>query len=294
MDLLKEIRTLLNDADTQAVESPVPRLFLIKGNVPDHQLAAIYRPMIGFTVRGTKTMSVGGATIRLRAPCCFVLPTHVPATAVVFPEADGKPYMSIGLEFDQTLLRDLMSELEVRPSVSSSTDLRSFEPDDDLLAALLRLVRLTKTPEHISGLAPAFEREILYRVLVGPNGERLRRLGTRESNLSRISDVVWSMRQNFRQAVDVASSARQARMSVTTFHRQFKNATGYSPIQFHKQLRLLEARKLLAFEGFAVAGAAFEVGYESPSQFSREYTRAFGSTPAKDAAAIREAEAHRQ
>lgn len=280
-------------ANTVAVESAVPRLYLIKGKVPGHQLAAIYKPMIGFTIQGTKVMSVGETTTRLSGPCCFVLPMHVPATASVFPDEAGQPYMSVGLEIDQTILRDLLAQLDIGPPTTPAADLTPFKPDDDLLSALLRLMRLTQTPEHISGLAPSYEREILYRVFASSSGAKLRQLGMRESNLSRISDVVWSMRQNFKESVDVGSAARQAGMSVTTFHRQFKGATGISPIQFQKQLRLLEARKLLAFEGFAVSGAAFEVGYESPSQFSREYTRFFGATPAKDAAAIRKIESTR-
>lgn len=158
----------------------------------------------------------------------------------------------------------------------------------------LRLLRLTGTPADIPALAPVYKREILYRVLKGPQGFYLRQLGLRESHFSKIAQTVRWLRDNFKQPVDVRKVSRNAGMALTTFHRQFKRATGLSPIQFQKQLRLLEARNLMAFEGHAAAGAAYEVGYESPSQFNREYSRFFGNTPSRHAAILRQMEAARR
>jgi AraC-like DNA-binding protein len=155
------------------------------------------------------------------------------------------------------------------------------------------LLRLLKTPGDIPALAPVYEREILYRVLMGPQGWYLRQLGLKESNLSKISQTVQWIREHYTRLVDIRAMATKAGMAITTFHRQFKRATGLSPIQFQKQLRLLEARNLLAFEGYAMASAAYEVGYQSPSQFNREYSRFFGAPPARDAAVLRQIEGAR-
>lgn len=285
--LFEEIAELMKDAGTSPLLTAVPGLSMIKGDIPKHQLAALYKPMIGFTVQGKKVLSIGGRDTALTGPTYYVLPTYVPATATVHPSADGRPYMSIGLEIDheilQSLLIDIVEDLPPQPAPQFAP----CEFDAAHMEAWLRLLRLLKTPREIPALAPVYKREILYRVLKGPQGMRLRQLGLKESNLSRIAKTVEWLRHHFMKPIDVRSIAREAGMAVTTFHRQFKNATGLSPIQFQKQLRLLEAKNLIAFEGYAVTSAAYEVGYESPSQFNREYSRFFGASPARHSATIR-------
>jgi AraC-like DNA-binding protein len=266
---------------------------MIKGDVPAHQLAALYKPMIGFVVRGAKILSIGGRDVKVEGPSYFLLPIHVPVTASVHPNSEGRPYLSLGLELDQDVLQQLLRDVteDFLPRVSQA--FAACEMDAELLEAWLRLLRLTKTPGDIPALAPVYQREIFYRVLKGPQGFYLRQLGLRESHFSKIAHTVRWLRDNFKQPIDVRKVSRNAGMALTTFHRQFKRATGLSPIQFQKQLRLLEARNLLAFEGYAVAGAAYEVGYESPSQFNREYSRFFGNTPSRHAAILRQMEAVR-
>ncbi len=285
--LLDEIKDLMQDADTRPLETAVPGLNMIKGDVPTHQLAALYKPMIGFTVQGTKVLSIGGHDTALKGPSYYVLPTHVPATATVRPAPDGNPYMSLGLEIDHDILQNLLMDTPEGAIQESAQEFAACEFNAELLEAWLRLLRLLKTPGDIPALAPIYKREILYRVMIGPQGSHLRQLGFKESNLSRIAQTVRWLRQHFKQSVDVGYIAREAGMAVTTFHRHFKEATGLSPIQFQKQLRLLEARNLLVFNGYAVTTAAYEVGYESPSQFNREYSRFFGAPPARDTAKLR-------
>jgi transcriptional regulator GlxA family with amidase domain len=164
------------------------------------------------------------------------------------------------------------------------------EIDTELMEAWLRLLRLTKTPKDIPALASVYEREILYRVLMGPQGWYLKQLGMRETNFTKISQTVRWLRYNYKRTIEICDLAKKNGMAINTFHRQFKRATGLSPIQFQKQLRLLEARNLMAFEGYAVANAAYEVGYQSPSQFNREYSRFFGASPAKDTAKLKRIE----
>ncbi|MCB8815381.1 AraC family transcriptional regulator [Desulfosporosinus shakirovi] len=271
--VLDEIIDLMKSAGTRPMETGVPGLSMIKGDIPTHQLAALYKPMIGFTVQGTKILSIGERSTTMEGPSYYVLPLHVPATASVHPDSDGRPYMSLGLELNQKVLQSLLRDLPEDLIPTASEDFfPACEIDIEFMEAWLRLLRLTKTLRDIPALAPAYEREILYRVLMRPQGWYLRQLGLRESNFSRISQTVKWLRDNYTGAIDIGEMASKSGMAINTFHRQFKRATGLSPIQFQKQLRLLEARNLIAFEGYAVAGAAYQVGYQSPSQFNREYS----------------------
>lgn len=292
--IIQEIIDLMEGANTRPIETVVPGLSMIKGDIPTHQLTALYKPTIGFTVKGTKILSIGECSTNLEGPSYYVIPVHVPASASVHPDRDGHPYMSLGLELNQNVLQPLLRDLPENLIPTASEHLfAACEMDIELMEVWLRLLRLTKTPRDIPALAPAYERELLYRVLMGPQGWYLRQLGQRESNFSRISQTVQWLRDNYTRSIDIGELASKFGMAVNTFHRQFKRATGLSPIQFQKQLRLLEARNLIAFEGYTVASAAYQVGYMSPSQFNREYSRFFGSSPARDTQKLRRIESAR-
>lgn len=288
--LLNEIVDLTMKASTRTVETGIPGVMIVKGNVPRHQLSSVYEPMIGFIVQGTKNLSLGGRNLCLRAPSYFVLTLDVPATGSVRSSRDGQPYLSVGLLLNNNVLRSLLRDLPNNIAPRPSRNLIGCEANSEFIEAWVRMLRLLKTPRDIPALAPVYEREILYRVLLGPQGWYLRQAGFRESSLFKISRTVKWLRENYTQAIDIKDIADEAGMGVTTFHRQFKRATGLSPIQFQKQLRLLEARNLLVYEGYAVASAAYEVGYQSASQFNREYSRFFGAPPARDAAVVRKIE----
>lgn len=292
-NVLDEIIDLMKDAGTRQIETGVPGLSMIKGDIPDHQLAALYEPMIGFTVQGTKILSIGERSTDLKGPSYYVLPVHVPATASVHPDREGRPYMSLGLKLNQHVLQRLLRDLPENLLPTASEHFAACEMDIELMEAWLRLLRLSKASRDIPALAPAYEREILYRVLMGPQGWHLRQFGLRESNLSKMAQAVKWFRDNFARPIDISEMASESGMAINTFHRQFKRATGLSPIQFQKQLRLLEARNLIAFEGYPVSSAAYHVGYQSPSQFNREYSRFFGSSPARDTENLRRIESTR-
>lgn len=291
--ILDEIIDLMKKAGTRPIETGVSGLSMIKGDVPTHQLAALYKPMIGFTVQGTKILSIGEHSTTLEGPSYYVLPIHVPVTASVHPDRNGRPYMSLGLELNQNILQSLLRDIPEDIIPSASEHFTACEIGFEFTEVWLRLLRLTKTPRDIPALAPVYEREILYRALIGPQGWYLRQLGLRESNFSKISQTVKWFRDNYTRPIDIGEIALKSGMAINTFHRQFKRATGLSPIQFQKQLRLLEARNLIAFEGYPVASAAYQVGYQSPSQFNREYSRLFGSSPARDTEKLRRIESMR-
>ncbi|WP_044477213.1 AraC family transcriptional regulator [Paenibacillus antibioticophila] len=292
-NVLDEIIDLMEGAGTRQIETGVPGLSMIKGDIPAHQLAALYEPMIGFTVQGTKILSIGERSTNLKGPSYYVLPVHVPATASVHQDRNGRPYMSLGLKLNQNVLQSLLRDLPENLLPTASKHFTACEMDIEFMEAWLRLMRLSKTSRDIPALAPAYEREILYRVLMGPQGWYLRQFGLRESNLSKMSHIIQWFRGNFMRPIDIGVMASKSGMAINTFHRQFKRATGLSPIQFQKQLRLLEARNLIAFEGYPVASAAYHVGYQSPSQFNREYSRFFGSSPARDTENLRRIESTR-
>lgn len=284
-DSLNEIARLTNKATSEPTTTELPGVLIIKGDVPEHQLAAIYEPMIGFVVQGRKTISIGDNVINLQAPAYFVIPTELPATGRVHQGSNGLPYLSVGLRLNQILLKDLPHDLW------SEKDSRTFSAcaaTADFVDPWLRMLRLLKTPEHIPALAPAYEREILYRVLLGPQGWRLRQLCFAVGKAPGIRQAIQWIRENYGKSIDIKRIAAKSAMGVTTLHRRFKQITGLSPIQFQKQLRLPQARKLLAFSGHSVSDAAFRVGYESASQFNREYSRFFGVPPARDASRLRQ------
>ncbi len=291
--ILDEIINLMKKAGTRPTETGVRELSMIRGDIPKHQLAALYKPTIGFTVQGTKILSIGEKSTTLEGPSYYVLPIHVPVTASVHPDRNGRPYMSLGLELNQNVLQSLLRDIPEDLIPSASEHFAACEIDLEFMEAWLRLLRLMKTPRDIPALAPVYEREILYRALIGPQGWYLRQLGLRESNFYKITQTVKWLRDNYTRSIDIGEIAFKSGMAINTFHRQFKRATGLSPIQFQKQLRLLEARNLMAFEGYAVASAAYQVGYQSPSQFNREYSRFFGSSPARDTEKLRRIESAR-
>jgi AraC-like DNA-binding protein len=288
-DSLNEIARLADRATTAPTTTELPGVLIIKGEVPEHQLAAIYEPMIGFIVQGRKTISIGGDVVDLKAPAYFVIPTELPATGRVHQGSNGLPYLSVGLRLNQNALIDLLKDLP--HDLCSEKDSRKFSAcaaTMDFVDPWLRMLRLLKTPEHVPALAPVCEREILYRVLLGPQGWRLRQLCFAGGTAPGIRQAIHWIRENYGKSIDIRRMAAKFAMGVTTFHRRFKQITGLSPIQFQKQLRLLQARKLLAFSGHWVSNAAFTVGYESASQFNREYSRFFGASPARDASRLRQ------
>lgn len=290
-EAISEISQLTSNAGTDPTKTELPGVWIIKGEVPQHQLAAIYEPMIGFVVQGSKTITIGDQVIYAKAPSYFVVPLEIPVTGRVHQGSEGLPYLSVGLSLNLYRLMDLLNDIsDGLPESNSSDKFMACDATPEFIDAWLRLLRLLKNPEDIPALAPAYEREILYRVLLGPQGWRLKQLCHTDGDIPNVHQSVKWLRESYTEPIEVKQMADKAGMGVTTFHRKFKQMTGLSPIQFQKELRLLEARKLLVYQGYTVGNAAYEVGYNSPSQFNREYSRFFGASPAKDASDLKELE----
>lgn len=280
---LEELRHLASDAENRRTETGIPRVAMVQGSIPKHQLAAVYEPMVNLVLNGWKTMTVGERTLRYDPATYFVMSVGLPIAGRVHPSPDGEPYLAISLTLEPSVIADLLTDLSTgpaRPIGESGFAVAPITPA--LLDAWVRLLRLREHPEEIPALAPAYEREILFRVLQGPLGWMLRDIASPETGLSRIGIAIQWIRQNFTKPLRVEVLAEMAALSPSAFHRQFKAVTALSPLQYQKRVRLLHARsKLVSGEG-NVTWVAHQVGYESSTQFSREYARFFGAPPLED------------
>lgn len=286
-DQLKELRILAAKAENRRTETGIPRVAMVQGKIPEHMLAAVYDPMINLILQGRKTMTVGDSTLRYDPATYFVMSIELPAVGTVHPATTGEPYLAISLTLDPTVLSALLADLP-KPVDRHESDpgfsVAAVTPE--LMDAWVRMLRLMGNPDAIAALAPAYEREILFRVLQGPHGWMLREIAAPDTAMARVNMAIQWIRRDFAQPIRVESLAQKAAMSVSAFHRHFKAVTTLSPLQYQKRVRLLQARMLMITGGKNVTAAAYEVGYESPTQFSRDYARVFGLPPARDAGRI--------
>ena len=264
----------------------VPGLVLSRMAVTPCPTDAVYHPLVCVVVEGRKRVFVGDQAFTYDPATYLVASADLPASCQVI---EG-PCLGCMLTLDAAKLTELL--LDLPPSAAGGgadaapTTAMAVQPlGPDLLDPLVRLVRLLDRPADVAVLAPLLEREILYRLLCGPRGPTLRQMVRPDSQLSRVRRAVDVIRRRYGEPLPVGDLARVAGMSVTSFHRHFRAVTALSPLQYQKQVRLLEARRLLR-DGTAgdAANVGYAVGYQSPSQFSREYRRRFGAPPGRDAA----------
>ena len=289
---LSELQALATHAGNWRTETGIPRVAMVQGAIPAHQLAAVYEPMLNLILRGSKSMTVGGQTLHYDPATYFVMSVGLPAAGTVHPSASGEAYLAVSLTLDAGVIASLLADLPDavpdapgrRRDGEHGFSVASVTPA--LLDAWVRMLRLMRHASDIAALAPAYEREILYRVLQGPLGWMLRDIAVPDTALARVNQAIGHIRRNHALPLRVADLANGAAMSVSAFHRHFKAVTALSPVQYQKQIRLLHARTLLTAAGQGVSAAAHAVGYQSPTQFSRDYARAFGLPPGKDAARI--------
>ncbi|WP_296945624.1 AraC family transcriptional regulator [uncultured Massilia sp.] len=284
---MNELRRLAAHAHNRRTETGIPRVAMVQGAVPEHELAAVYEPMVNLILQGSKSMTVGGQTLHYDPATYFVMSVDLPAAGVVRGSACGAPYLAVSLTLAPAVIGGLFADLpDAAAAQRRETGFSVAAVTAELLDAWVRMLRLMTRPADIPALAPAYEREILYRVLQGPMGWMLHDIAMPDTGLARINRVIQRIRRDYARPLRMEELAAEAAMSVSAFHRRFKAVTALSPLQYQKQIRLLQARTRLIATGHSVTRAAHDVGYESPTQFSREYARAFGLPPAKDAARI--------
>lgn len=261
---------------------PLPGLRLLRHQRITAFEATLYEPVVCLIVQGRKQTSFGGRTLDARAGQCLLVSHDLPVVSRVL-EA---PYVSLLLDVELGLLRSLYDEVaEATLDADDASVLEVHEADAALLDALRRYLALAESPTDAKVLGPMIRRELHYRLLMAPFGGMLRSLVRHDSHASAIARAIAHIRRDYRASIAIPELARSVGMSTSSFHKHFKSVTSSSPLQYQKELRLLAARQRLVAGEASVSAVAFEVGYESPSQFSREYARKFGVQPSKDAVA---------
>jgi AraC-like DNA-binding protein len=291
MEILAEIAAAITrhapDEGLQA--TPLERLWLVRSSVPTMPMPNVYRPLVCIAVQGGKEVVLGDQVFHY-SPGRYGIVTHdLPATGHVIEASRDKPYLSFVLDFDPVALAELALRVPPPPGPPPPAPLGKIvaDADADLLGAALRLLRLLDDPQALPVLAPMAEQEILYRLLTGPHGPRMRQITSGQGSVAQIGRAIAWIRQNSRERLSIRQLAAAAGMSPSSLHEHFRAVTAMTPLQFQKQLRLQDARSLMLADGLDATTAAFRVGYESPSQFSREYRRHFGEPPARDVARLR-------
>jgi len=232
---------------------------------------------------------VGGETYRYDPAQSLLVSVDLPAVTRVADATTGRPCLAVRVPIDPAVVGELLAEgLATPPVVRPSRAIGVIDLDARLLDAVARLVDLLDAPDEIPPLAPLVLREIAFRLLVGPEGARLRQMASAGAPAHRVARAIRWLRDHFAAPLHVVALAKQVGMSPSAFHLHFKAVTALSPLQYQKRLRLQEARRLMLSDGLDAGEAAFRVGYESQSQFGREYRRMFGAPPKADVAAVRE------
>jgi len=263
----------------------VPGLQLYRFDRPNEPLFSLYEPSLCLIVQGSKRVLIGDQVLNYGPMRHLVVSQDLPMTGQVLEANPMSPYLCIALSVSAQQIASLLLDIgrpTEPPNAGSASGMYTEDSSAELIEATYRLIRLLDTPADVPALAPLIQREILYRLLTSPNGWRLARTATPDSYDQRVARVISWMRDRYREPLRVADLARAVHMSESSLHQNFKAVTALTPIQYQKQLRLQEARRLMLAECASAAVVARHVGYESPSQFSREYARMFGAPPGRD------------
>lgn len=270
-------------------KTAIPGLSLYRRESPTQPISHLYEPSICVIAQGAKRVVLGDEVYDYDSQHVLITSVDLPTIVQVTKASPDEPYLSLLLQLDRRALSQLLVESRLpAPRIPPSTrGMAIGEATLPLLAAFHRLVALLDEPLDIPILAPMIQREILYRLLMSGQGAHLRHLAVAGSQSQQIARAIGWLKRHFSEPFRVEALADEAHMSPSTFHHHFRTVTSMSPLQYQKWLRLNEARRLMLTERLDVTRAAFQVGYESPSQFSREYSRSFGAPPLRDIAGLR-------
>lgn len=289
--LVEELADLIRQHVRPDQTTDIPRVLISSATGPTEPEASSTGTVMALIVKGTKRLSIGDRTLEYGPGQYLVASVDLPITGHYVSTSTESPSLGLGLVLEPRRVASLLLESgnsvpPPRPQGTPSA-LGVDEASIELLDAVSRMLRLLDEPEDREILAPLIEREILWRLLRGPLGETVRQIGISDSSLSHVSDAVRWISTHYAESFRVEDLARNCGMSTSAFHRSFQTATALSPIQFQKQIRLQKSRLMLMSGNEDVGSIGFKVGYESASQFSREYRRQFGLPPGRDAARLR-------
>lgn len=278
---IAELRRIVMSAQNTWTDTGLPRVAMVCAEACADQ---VYQPMLHLVLQGKKTLSIGEEVYRYTAGRYFLVPVDVPATGQINAAAADLPYLAVSLTLDLDVIATLLMDMPTAPRPARNVCFQAVAAPDEMLDAWVRMMRLIDRPHDAAVLAPMIEREILYRALQGPLGGILRDMTRPDGRMAQIRRVTQWIREHYTEPFRVEPLALMAEMSVAAFYRHFKSVTAMTPIQYQKRLRLLRARWLLLFDSLDATTIAYKVGYESASQFNREYARLFGLPPVRDAA----------
>ena len=280
---LKEV--ILRHMETpDARPSAISGLTLVRRDQTNSSERCFEKPLASVVVQGSKQSTIGMQQYVLRENQCLVSAVDMPSISYAVDPSAERPFLSLFFYLDKKILTELISEMdpEERPAFQAGRGVSVADAEPDFLDALLRLAELLDKPKQIAVRAPIIMRELHYLLLIGPQGSTLQGLYTSGSQDSQIVQAISIMKRNIASPLRMDALAKQVSMSISSLHRHFKSITGFSPLQYHKQLRLYEAQRLMLVENERAAAAALAVGYESVTQFNREYKRMFGEPPHRD------------
>lgn len=267
----------------------IPGLSFYRHDQPTELRSGLYEPSICLVAQGAKRAHLADDSYVYDADHYLVTSVHLPTTFQVIQASPDEPYLGLLLKIDLRQMSQMMvdSHLPAPRPLQAGRGMAIGAVTVPLLSAIQRLVALLDHPQDIPILAPIVQKEILYRLLVGDQGARLRQIASAGSQGNQIARTIEWLKENFTQSLNMEDLAGRARMSASSFYTHFRSMTSLSPLQYQKQLRLQEARRLMLAERLDATTAALRVGYESPSQFSREYSRLFGAPPLRDVSNLR-------
>lgn len=275
--------------EEEIVAAPIPGLYLFRRETPGAPETVLYEPSIAILAQGAKRIYSGDGSFVYDTSRFLVAAVEMPTVAEVISASPEKPCLGVVMNIDRHEIAQLMldGKLPSPQRQQSELGISAGAVTPDLLDAVCRLLGLLDAPPDIPVMTPIIQREILYRLLISDQGMRLRRIATAGSRSNQISQAIDWLKENFARPLKIEELAARANMSPSTFHHHFRVLTARSPLQYQKWLRLNEARRLMLTEHLDAASAAYRVGYESPSQFSREYGRLFGNPPLRDISNLR-------
>lgn len=279
--------------DGEAFFTSIPALALFRRTTPSEPTSCMYNASVALIVQGAKRVLLGEDTYLYDACRFLVTSVDLPAIGEIIEASRERPFLALVMKLDQRVITELMVESRLPPPRTESTSrgMAVGQATLPLLQAFQRLIELLDEPDDIPILAPLIQREILYRLLLSDQGPRLRQMASVGSQSHRIARALDWLKAHATEPLRIDELAASVQMSPSTFHHHFRALTAMSPLQFQKWLRLHEARRLMLTEHLEASTAAFRVGYESPSQFGREYHRLFGSPPLRDIMSLRQAAA---
>jgi len=269
-----------------AYATAVDGLYMMRASGPTLPAPRIYRPALCVVAQGAKRVMLGEAAFDYRQGQALVVGLELPVLSKVLQASTERPFLGLSLDLDVRILREVLAQLDPppRPAPPGTPGVFVGDLGEPLADCVVRLLRLLDTPRAIGVIGPGIMREICYWLLAGPHAGEVCRIALPSEPTQRIAEAIHLLREDIARPVRVEQLAAAANMSPSSFHQHFKTLTSMTPLQYQKQLRLLEARRLMLAGEANAAGAAYRVGYESASQFSREYARTFGAPPRRDMA----------